>query len=164
VPGRALPPESAEELNALYAFRGGRDLSPDDMAGGRNADFAAAGATVGREGHTYAGAVAQMQGGAITLPPGAETTSIGALGTRSVEDAGLQDLRDFVAGFGKPKAQSLGHVVRILRGFFQWLFEDELIPRNPALKLKEPKASKANPKALNLEELESSELESQDVV
>ena len=45
-------------------------------------------------------------------------------------------------------------MVRILRGFFRWLFEEELIPRNPALKLKEPKAPKAIPKALNFEELE----------
>lgn len=59
-----------------------------------------------------------------------------------------------MAGFDKLKAQSLGHVVRILRGFFRWLFEEEIISRNPALKLKEPKAPKAIPKALNFEELE----------
>jgi integrase/recombinase XerD len=75
-------------------------------------------------------------------------------GPRSVEDVSLQDLRDFAARFDKLKAQSLGHVVRILRGFFRWLSEEELIPRNPALKLKEPKAPKSIPKALNFEELE----------
>lgn|GEM_PF-3035954 len=75
-------------------------------------------------------------------------------GPRPVDEVSLQVLRDFVAGFDNLKAQSLGHVVRILRGFFRWLFEEELIPRNPALKLKEPKAPKAIPKALNFEELE----------
>ena len=75
-------------------------------------------------------------------------------GPRSVAEVNLHDLRDFVAGFDRLKAQSLGHVVRILRGFFRWLFEEEFIPRNPALKLKEPKAPKSVPKALNFVELE----------
>jgi len=52
------------------------------------------------------------------------------------------------------KAQSLGHVVRVLRGFFRWLLEEELISKNPAVKLKEPKTPKAVPKALTFNELE----------
>jgi len=75
-------------------------------------------------------------------------------GPRSVKEVSLQDLRDFASGFGQLKAQSLGHVVLILRGFFRWLFEEELIPKNPALKLKEPKAPKSVPKALTYEEME----------
>jgi len=74
------------------------------------------------------------------------------LGDRQVEAITLQELRDFVASH--LKAQSLGHVVRTLRGFFRWLFEEEIIGRNPSVKLKEPKVPKAVPKALTFEELE----------
>lgn len=73
---------------------------------------------------------------------------------RQVEEVRLNDLRDFVADQGHLKAQSLGHVVRVIRGFFRWLCEEELISKNPAVKLKEPKMPKAVPKALTFEELE----------
>jgi integrase/recombinase XerD len=76
------------------------------------------------------------------------------VGQRDIEDLKLNDLREFIAGHDHLKAQSLGHVVRVLRGFFRWLCEDEVIDKNPALKLKEPKKPKAIPKALTFEELE----------
>ena len=66
----------------------------------------------------------------------------------------ISDLRAFVADQDHLKAQSLGHVVRVLRGFFRWLLEEEMISKNPAVKLKEPKIPKAVPKALTFDELE----------
>lgn len=45
------------------------------------------------------------------------------LGPRAVEEVRLKDLRDYVAEQDHLKAQSLGRVVRVLRGFFRWLYE-----------------------------------------
>lgn len=78
----------------------------------------------------------------------------GWCGPRQIENITLHDLREFVANLDHLKAQSLGHVVRVLRGFFRWLLEEDLLTRNPALKLREPKVPKAVPKALTFEEME----------
>ena len=42
----------------------------------------------------------------------------------------------------------------MLRAFFKWLYDEGLLPHNPAVKLKEPKTPKAVPRALAFDELE----------
>lgn len=46
------------------------------------------------------------------------------------------------------KPSSLGHRIRFIRSLFRYAFEEGYVPRNPALKLKEPKADKRIPKFL----------------
>lgn len=75
-------------------------------------------------------------------------------GPREIEEIRLHDLREFAGQFAQLKAQSVGHVIRTLRGFFRWLFDEGLIKTNPSIKLKEPKVPKAVPKALTFDELE----------
>ena len=52
------------------------------------------------------------------------------------------------------KASSLGHKIRAIKSLFNWLLEEELLSRNPTLKLSEPKSGKRIPKALTIDELE----------
>ncbi|WEZ09592.1 tyrosine-type recombinase/integrase [Priestia flexa] len=49
---------------------------------------------------------------------------------------------------------TIGQKLSILKSFFVWLHAEELIERNPTLKLKTPKTEKRLSKALTIEELE----------
>lgn len=67
----------------------------------------------------------------------------------------IQILREHVAHHTHLQPASLGHKIRALRSFFRWAHEDaEVLERNPALKLKEPKLPKRLPKALDPSEVE----------
>ncbi|WP_165997787.1 site-specific tyrosine recombinase/integron integrase [Bacillus sp. Cs-700] len=52
------------------------------------------------------------------------------------------------------KSSSLGHRVRCIRSLFKWSYDEGLIQKNPAAKLKEPKLGKRIPKFLNEIEIE----------
>ncbi len=52
------------------------------------------------------------------------------------------------------KPSSLGHRVRCIRSLFKWFYDEGLIQKNPAAKLKEPKLGKRIPKFLNEIEIE----------
>lgn len=66
----------------------------------------------------------------------------------------LECLREHVQRHMHLKPSSLGHKVRAIKSLFKWLVEEELLVRNPTLKLKEPKLGKRVPKALTMDELE----------
>jgi integrase/recombinase XerD len=52
------------------------------------------------------------------------------------------------------KPSSLGHRVRCIRSLFKWTYEEGIIKKNPAAKLKEPKLGKRIPKFLSEIEIE----------
>jgi integrase/recombinase XerD len=52
------------------------------------------------------------------------------------------------------KPASLAHRIRFIKSMFRWSHEEGHIPKNPAAKIKEPKAGKRIPKFLNEMEIE----------
>jgi integrase/recombinase XerD len=73
---------------------------------------------------------------------------------KKVENITAADIRIYLNKFPHLKNSSLGGKLIKVRSFFTWLFEEEIITRNPATKLKPPKEDKHLPKTLNIEELE----------
>lgn len=71
-----------------------------------------------------------------------------------ITDITLQTLRDHAAKFDHLKPASLAAKVRAIKSLFSWLYEEEYLLRNPALKFKEPKLPQRVPKALSIEEIE----------
>ena len=76
------------------------------------------------------------------------------VGDMDIQDVTLQILRDHLTRNGHLKPASLGHKIRAIKSLFNWLLEEDLLLRNPTLKLNEPKRGKRVPKALTIEELE----------
>lgn len=66
----------------------------------------------------------------------------------------LPVLREHLSHQSHLKPSSLSHKIRALRVFFKWMYEEELIDRNPAAKLHDAKIPKQLPKALTLDEIE----------
>ena len=64
------------------------------------------------------------------------------------------DIRVYLGQFAGQKQSTLGTKLSILKSFFGWLTAEEIIPRDPTLKIKHPKKEKRLPKALSIEELE----------
>lgn len=64
------------------------------------------------------------------------------------------DIRRFLALNPKLKTNSIEKKLSVLKSFFGWLVEEELLLRNPASKIKAPKKEQRLPKGLNIEELE----------
>lgn len=60
----------------------------------------------------------------------------------------------YLANLEHLKMSTIGQKLSILKSFFVWLHAEELIERNPTLKLKTPKTEKRLSKALTIEELE----------
>lgn len=77
-----------------------------------------------------------------------------ALGDPQLEDVTLQHLRDHLASKAHLKPASVAGKVRCFRSLFKWLAEEEVLVKNPTLKLKEPKLPDRVPKALSVEEVE----------
>ncbi len=71
-----------------------------------------------------------------------------------VEAVGLEHLRTHLTGLTHLQTSSLANKVRALKAFFKWLYEEEILERNPALKLREPRLPARIPKALSVEEVE----------
>jgi integrase/recombinase XerD len=73
---------------------------------------------------------------------------------KPVAEITTADIRQFLAQFPHLKLNSLGRRLSVLKSFFGWLTAEEIIPRDPTLRIKPPKTEKALPKALTIEELE----------
>ncbi|MGM0804671.1 MAG: site-specific tyrosine recombinase/integron integrase [Bacillota bacterium] len=69
-------------------------------------------------------------------------------------DVSSADIRVFLTQFGHLKLSSLSRKLSVLKSFFSWLTSEELIMRDPTVKIKPPKKEKRLPKALSIEELE----------
>ena len=66
----------------------------------------------------------------------------------------LVHLRAHLTSLTHLQTSSLANKVRALKAFFKWLYEEEILERNPALKLREPRLPVRIPKALSIEEVE----------
>lgn len=73
---------------------------------------------------------------------------------KPVAEITTADIRQFLAQFPHLKLSSLGKRLSVLKSFFGWLTAEEIIPRDPTLRIKPPKTEKTLPKALSIEELE----------
>lgn len=72
-----------------------------------------------------------------------------------IEEIDLAVLRSHASQFLHLKPTSQAGKIRALKSLLKWLYEEEYLTRNPALKLKEPKLPKRLPKALTVEEVET---------
>lgn len=70
------------------------------------------------------------------------------------EDISSADIRVYLAKFDHLKMSSVSTKLSILKSFFGWLTNEEILLRDPTAKLKPPKQEKRIPKALSIEELE----------
>lgn len=75
-------------------------------------------------------------------------------GEAVVETIKLKHLRNHLTSLTHLQTSSLANKVRALKVFFKWLYEEEVLKRNPALKLREPRLPARIPKALSVEEVE----------
>ncbi len=75
---------------------------------------------------------------------------------RNVEDITAMDIRMYLARYGKTgvKNSTLATKTDILRGFFNWLENEEYISKSPMRKIKSPKVEKRIREALTKEEFE----------
>ncbi len=65
------------------------------------------------------------------------------------------DIRYFLArNYTDLKASTINNKIACLKAFFEWLEQEEMIPKNPARQIKGTKLPKRLRKALNIEELE----------
>ena len=71
-----------------------------------------------------------------------------------VDQIQLEHLRAYLSSFTHLKTSSLANRIRVVKVFFKWLHEEEVLLRNPAVKLKEPRLPHHIPKALSIEEVE----------
>ena len=80
------------------------------------------------------------------------TVDIGEMTT--VDEVKLEHLRTHLTGLTHLQTSSLANKVRALKAFFRWLHDEEILERNPALKLREPRLPTRISKALSIEEVE----------
>jgi len=64
------------------------------------------------------------------------------------------DIRRYLASFDGLKASSLSTKLIVIRAFFNWLVREEILLRNPTLKIRLPKQPKRVREGLSIEELE----------
>lgn len=77
------------------------------------------------------------------------------VGDLPIDQVTLPHLRDYIGmRTGRVKAATVAHGVRMIRSFFRWCHEEELMLKNVSLKLKEPKLPRRIPKFLTVDELE----------
>ena len=78
------------------------------------------------------------------------------IGDKPIEEITLLDLRGYIGGKASEgrKASTIAHRVRMVRSFFTWCVEEDVLARSPAHKLREPKQPQRIPKALSFDELE----------
>lgn len=73
---------------------------------------------------------------------------------KPVNDITTQDIRLYLSQFSSLKLSSISVKLSILKSFFGWLVDEEIIHKDPTRKIKTPKKEKRLPKALTIEELE----------
>ncbi|TYS64470.1 tyrosine-type recombinase/integrase [Sutcliffiella horikoshii] len=73
---------------------------------------------------------------------------------KRAENITAADIRVFLGGYSHLKMSTVGKKLTTLKSFFSWLAGEELIQRDPTIKLKTPKVEKRMSKALTVVELE----------
>ena len=74
--------------------------------------------------------------------------------SKPVEEITTGDIRAYLARFDHLKMSSIAKKLSVLKSFFSWLADEEIIPRDPSRRIKPPKKEQRLPKALTIEELE----------
>lgn len=73
---------------------------------------------------------------------------------KQVEHINTADIRNYLGNLKGVKMSTIGKKLNVLRTFFGFLMEEDIIQRNPALKIKSPKEERTMGKSLSIEELE----------
>lgn len=73
---------------------------------------------------------------------------------KPVDQITTNDIREYLSKFPELKISSIAKKLSVLKSFFSWLADEELITKDPARRIKPPKKEQRLPKALNIEELE----------
>jgi integrase/recombinase XerD len=73
---------------------------------------------------------------------------------KRVEDITTADIRIYLGRYQHQKISTISTKLSTLKSFFSWLTAEEILQRDPTMKIKPPKKEKRLPKALNIEELE----------
>jgi len=73
---------------------------------------------------------------------------------KKAENVTAADIRVYLGKFEHLKMSTIGKKLSVLKSFFSWLAGEEIIQRDPTVKLKPPKTEKRLGKALSIEELE----------
>lgn len=73
---------------------------------------------------------------------------------KRVEDITTADLRVYLGKYKDQKISTISTKISVLKSFFGWLTAEEVLQRDPTMKIKPPKKEKRMPKALSIEELE----------
>lgn len=74
--------------------------------------------------------------------------------SKPIEDITTGDIRAFLASFEHLKMSSISKKLSVLKSFFGWLADEEIIAKDPTRRIKPPKKEQRMPKALTIEELE----------
>jgi integrase/recombinase XerD len=73
---------------------------------------------------------------------------------KNVEYISTAHLRNYLSKYSYLKPSSIASKISVLKSFFSWLLQEEIIQKNPMKKIKTPKFNKHNPKYLEVDELE----------
>ncbi len=73
---------------------------------------------------------------------------------KPIDKSTTNDIRNFLGQFPKLKLSSIARKLSVLKSFFGWLTDEEILARDPSRRIKLPKKEHRLPKALNIEELE----------
>lgn len=74
--------------------------------------------------------------------------------SKPVEEITTSDIRAYLARFDHLKMSSVAKKLSVLKSFFGWLADEEIITKDPTRRIKPPKKEQRLPKALTIEELE----------
>lgn len=74
--------------------------------------------------------------------------------TNTIDNITTTDIRLFLGEFPHLKMSSVSKKLSVLKSFFGWLTDEEIIEKDPTRKIKTPKKEKRMPKSLTIEELE----------
>ncbi|WP_061213504.1 tyrosine-type recombinase/integrase [Syntrophomonas wolfei] len=74
--------------------------------------------------------------------------------TKPINQIDTADIREYLSRFDRLKMSSISKKLSVAKSFFGWLTDEELIPKDPARRIKPPKKEQILPKALTIGELE----------
>lgn len=73
--------------------------------------------------------------------------------TKAIDELTAHDIKHYLSGFEHLKKSTLATKISTIKSFFSFLFDEEIIEKNPMRKIKRVKEEKNQPKYLNMDEL-----------
>lgn len=83
-----------------------------------------------------------------------ELRAFSKLAAKPAEEVTTNDIRNYLGQFRSHKISTLSGKLSVLKSFFGWLSDEEIIAKDPTKKIKPPKKEKRLPKALSVGEFE----------